>query len=134
MSFYTCFDWFKKLRLFVNVRNLKINVALKESHAVVIRWFSLNEAPLGYSKFISDYLPYFEKINIFFNIITKKIELIYKDWSKLFVRFIRNNSNQIVHTLTRCVQPDWTEQKLWSIFNYKIEIRNIVQVHCTFSR
>jgi hypothetical protein len=23
MSFYTCFDWFKKLRLFVNVLNLK---------------------------------------------------------------------------------------------------------------
>jgi hypothetical protein len=26
------------------------------------------EAPLGLSKYISDYLPYFEKINIFFNI------------------------------------------------------------------
>jgi hypothetical protein len=26
MSFYTCFDWFKKLRLFANVQNLKINV------------------------------------------------------------------------------------------------------------
>ena len=24
--FYTCFDWFKKLRLFVNVRNRKVNV------------------------------------------------------------------------------------------------------------
>ena len=32
-------------------------------------------------------MPYFEKINIFFNIIAKKFELIYKDWSKLFVRF-----------------------------------------------
>jgi hypothetical protein len=31
MSFYTCFDWFKKLRLFVNERNLKIDVVLKES-------------------------------------------------------------------------------------------------------
>jgi hypothetical protein len=58
MSFYTCFDWFKKLRLVVNERN--------------------NEAPLGIFKFISDYLPYFEKINIFFNIIAKKFELIYK--------------------------------------------------------
>jgi len=28
---------------------------------------------LGLFKFISDYLPYFEKINIFFNIITKKV-------------------------------------------------------------
>jgi hypothetical protein len=27
---------------------------------------------LGLFKFISDYLPYFEKINIFFNILTKK--------------------------------------------------------------
>ena len=73
MSFYMCFDWFKKLRLFVNERNLKIDIILKASRAVVIRWFSLNEAPLGLFKFISDYLPYFEKINIFFNIITKKV-------------------------------------------------------------
>jgi len=66
-------DQFKKLRLFVNVRNQKIDVVLKASHAVVIRLFSLNEAPLGLFKFISDYLPYFEKINLFFNIITKKV-------------------------------------------------------------
>ena len=65
MSFYTCFDWFKKLRLFSYVLNLKIDVVLK---AFVIRRF-----PLGLFKFISDYLPYFEKINIFFNIITKKV-------------------------------------------------------------
>jgi len=37
MSFYTCFDWFKKLRLFVNEQNLKIDVVLKASHAIVIR-------------------------------------------------------------------------------------------------
>jgi hypothetical protein len=73
MSLYTCFDWFKKLRLFVNVRNIKIKVILKASRAVVIWWYSLNEAPLGLFKFISDYLPYFEKINIFFDIITKKV-------------------------------------------------------------
>jgi hypothetical protein len=68
-----CFDWFKKLRLFVNVRNRKIDVVLKASRAIVIRGFSLNEAPLGLFKFIFDYLPYFEKINIFFNIIAKKV-------------------------------------------------------------
>jgi hypothetical protein len=73
MSFYTCFDWFKKLRLFSYVLNLKINVVLKASCAVVIRRFSLNEAHLGLFKFVSNYLPYFEKINIFFNIITKKV-------------------------------------------------------------
>ena len=73
MSFYTCFDWFKKLRLFVNEHNLRIDIVLKTSRAVVIMCFSLNEAPLGLFKFISDYLPYFEKINIFFNIIAKKV-------------------------------------------------------------
>ena len=72
MSFYTCFDWFKKLRLFSYILNLKIDV-LKASRAVVIRRFSLNEAPLGLFKFISGYLPYFEKINIFFNIIEKDL-------------------------------------------------------------
>jgi hypothetical protein len=61
MSLYTCFDWFKKLRLFSYVLNLKIDVVPKASRAVVIRRFSLNEAPLGLFKFISDYLPYFEK-------------------------------------------------------------------------
>jgi hypothetical protein len=122
------------LRLFVNERNLKIDVVFKVLRAVVIRWFSLNEAPLGLFKFISDYLPYLEKINIFLDNRTnvnveaweinsirlytpcnprtqgcvqpdwgyhnkKKFELIYKDWSKLFVPFIRNNLNQVVHTL-----------------------------------
>ena len=64
MSFYTCFDWFKKLSTFSYV--LKIDV-------VVISQFSLNEAPLGLFKLWSDYLPYFEKINIFFNIIAKNV-------------------------------------------------------------
>jgi hypothetical protein len=61
MLFHTCFDWFKKLRLFSYVLNLKIDVVLKASRVVVIRRFSLNEATLGLFKFISDYLPYFEK-------------------------------------------------------------------------
>ena len=73
MSFYTCFHWFKKLNTFSYVLNLKIDIVPKASHAVVIRRFSLNEASLGLFKFISDYLPYFEKINIFFNIIAKKV-------------------------------------------------------------
>ena len=74
MSFYMCFDWFEvELRLFSYVLNLKIDVILKASRAVVIRRISLNEAHLGLFKFISDYLPYFQKINIFFNIITKKV-------------------------------------------------------------
>ena len=65
MSFHTYFDWFKKLRLFSYVLNLKIDIVIKASGAVVIRRFSLNGAPLGLFKFVSDYLPYFEKINIF---------------------------------------------------------------------
>jgi hypothetical protein len=106
--------------------NLKIDVVPKASRAVVIRRFSLNEVPLGLFKFISDYLPYFEKINIFFNIITKKFELIYKDWSKLFVRFIRNNPAQSgcthpcvcgLHGVYNLIEviSSWTEQKLRSI-------------------
>jgi hypothetical protein len=65
MSFYTCFDWFKKLSTFsyVHVLNLKMDVVPKASRAVVIRRFFLNEA----------HLPYFEKINLFFNIIAKKV-------------------------------------------------------------
>jgi hypothetical protein len=50
MSFYMCFHWFKKLRLFLYVLNLKIDVILKASHAIVIRRLSLNEAPLGLFK------------------------------------------------------------------------------------
>jgi hypothetical protein len=61
MSFYTCLDWVIKLRLFSSVLNLKIDVVLKASRAIVIRRFSSNEAPLGLFKFISDYLPYFEQ-------------------------------------------------------------------------
>ena len=34
MSFYTCFDWFKKLRISSYVLNLKIGVVLKASRAV----------------------------------------------------------------------------------------------------
>ena len=75
MSFYTCFEWLKKLSKFSYVLNLKIDVVPTASRAVVIRRFSFNETPLGLFKFISDYLPYFEKINIFFNIIAKN----YKD-------------------------------------------------------
>ena len=41
MSFYMCFDWFKKLRLFVNERNLKIDVILKALRAIVIKKFEL---------------------------------------------------------------------------------------------
>jgi hypothetical protein len=53
MSFYTCFDWLKNLRLFSYVLNLKIDVVLKALRAVVIRRFSLNEAPLGLFKLIN---------------------------------------------------------------------------------
>jgi hypothetical protein len=73
MSFYTCFDWFKKLSTFLYVLNLKIDVVPKALRAVVIRRFSLNEAPLGLFNIIFNYFPYLEKINIFFNIIAKKV-------------------------------------------------------------
>ena len=57
----------------ISVGNYYIDVVLKALRVVVIRRFSLNEAPLGLFEFISNYLPYFEKINIFFNIIAKKV-------------------------------------------------------------
>jgi hypothetical protein len=47
--------------LFSYVLNLKIVVVLKALRAVVIRRFSLNAISLRLFKFISDYLPYFEK-------------------------------------------------------------------------
>jgi hypothetical protein len=51
----------------------KIDVVLKASRAILMRRFSLTEAPLGLFKFISDYLPYFENKIIFFNIIAKHL-------------------------------------------------------------
>ena len=72
MSCYTCFDWFKKLRLFVNERNLRIDVVLKASGAVVIGLFSLNEPPLGLFIFIADVLLYFEKNRYIFQYHNKK--------------------------------------------------------------
>jgi hypothetical protein len=64
MSFYTSLDWVIKLRLFSYVLNLKIDIVLKALRDILISRFSLNEAPLGLFKYISDYLPYFEKKNI----------------------------------------------------------------------
>jgi hypothetical protein len=51
---YVVFGGFRRLRLCVNVLNLKINIVLKASRAVVIRLFSLKEAPLGLFKSISE--------------------------------------------------------------------------------
>jgi hypothetical protein len=120
MSFYTCFDWFKKLRLFSYVLNLKIDVVLKASRAVVIRRFSLSEAPLGLSKFISNYLPYFEKINIFFNIITKKVRnYLFGSFEITSIRLCTPLRNPLpgVYNLIKVISS-WTEQKLRSILKY----------------
>jgi hypothetical protein len=94
---YTCFDCFKKSRLFVSERYLIIDVVLKASRAVVISWFSLDEAPLELFRFTSDYLPYFERPtclhvflqnNTIFNIIA---------WYK-------NGVNHIcIPSLSRCI-------------------------------
>ena len=84
---------------YLYVLNLKIVVVLKASRAVLIRRFSLNEAPFRLFKFISDYclIIFFNIIAIFFWI--NSIQIIC--------------SIQIVHTLVqptlviRCIQPDW---------------------------
>ena len=62
-----------KVERFVNERNLKNRgrsqgVACRCHQVIFFKW-----AHLGLSKIISDYLLYLEKINIFFNIITKKV-------------------------------------------------------------
>ena len=69
---YTCFDRFKKLVIFqcTESKNRRRSQGVECCGHVVN--FSLNEAPLELFKFISDYMLYFEKIDIFFNIITKK--------------------------------------------------------------
>ena len=64
MSFYTCFDWLKKSKN----RRRSEGIGCR-CHQVIL----FKCAPLGLFKFISDYLLYFEKVNIFFNII-KKVE------------------------------------------------------------
>ena len=60
-----------------------------------------------------------KKIKIFFNIIAKKkFELIYKDWSKLFVRYTPLRNPQVgLHDVYNLIEviSSWTEQKLRSI-------------------
>ena len=114
MSFYTCFDWFKKLRLFVNERNLKIGVVLKASRAVVIRWFSLNEAPLGLFKFISDYLLYLKKNKYIFQYHNKKMFELRIDRNYLFGSFEITS----IKLYTPLRISSWTEHKLRSILKY----------------
>ena len=114
MPFFTCFDWFKKLRLFSNVRNLEIDVVLKASRSVVIRWFSLNEAPVGLYKFISDYLPYFEKNKYIFQYHNKKMFELKIDRNYLFGSFEITS----IKLYTPLRISSWTEQKLRSILKY----------------
>jgi hypothetical protein len=90
VSFYTCFDWFKKLRLFSYVLNLRIDVVLKAARAVAIRRFSLNETPLELFKFIYDYLSYFEKF-IYFDKYFLNIIIITPDFLlTFFLCFAKN--------------------------------------------
>jgi hypothetical protein len=98
----TAFDW---LRLFVNERNLKIDVVLSASCAVVIRSFSLNEAPLGLFKFNSDYLPLGSSLPPVVCGRAHVLFMLFKDWSQSLFGSWRNNLNQVVHA--RVVQPDW---------------------------
>ena len=111
MSFYMCFDWLKKLRLFVNEQNLKIDVVLKASGAVVIDLFSLNRPPLGLFIFISDVLLYFEKNRYIFQYHNKKsLNLLIKIGRYyLFCSFEITSIGlytPLCTRATRCVQPD----------------------------
>ena len=70
---------------------------MKASRAVVIRWFSL-----GLIKFISNYLPYFEKINIFFNTITKKVWLVCTNYWEFWIWEVRSDQTRSI--------ASWTER------------------------
>jgi hypothetical protein len=79
---------------------------LRLSLLVVIRRFSLNEAPLGLFKFISDYLHYFEKINIFYVIgltVTsdRTVEEQTRKNSNFPVRGIFKNPREIIVNIFR---------------------------------
>ena len=79
-----------------------------------------------------------KKIKIFFNIIAKKkFELIYKDWSKLFVRYTPLRNPQVgLHDVYNLIEviSSWTEQKLRSILKCKISQQehhiSIAQMSC----
>jgi hypothetical protein len=75
------------------------------SRAVVIRWFSLNQAPLGLFKFISDYLPSCLKLGIMPNDST--IQLVWHDFvgdTKL------SNSIHYLPFLFFTIKPNWIIQ------------------------
>jgi hypothetical protein len=76
MSFYMCFDWFKKLSTFSYVLNLKLDVVPKASRAVVIRRFSLNEAIAIFEQIIS--INPYKLIQTFFAMILKNIFIFSK--------------------------------------------------------
>ena len=131
MSCYTCFDWFKKLRLFVNERNIRIDVDLKASGAVVIGLFSLNEPPLGLFIFISDVLLNFEKNRYIFQYHNKKSLNLFIRIGRyyLFCSFeitsIRlytpfRNPLRGLHGVNNLIEviSSWTEKKLRTILNY----------------
>jgi hypothetical protein len=75
MSLNTCFDWFNKLRLYSYVLNLKIDIVPKESRAVVIRRFSLNEAPMNRT---NNFDQSYKSIQTFFAMILKNIFIFFK--------------------------------------------------------
>ena len=131
MSCYTCFDWSKKLRLFVNERNLRIDVVLKASGAVVICLFSLNEPPLGLFIFISDFLLYFEKNRYIFQYETKKnLNLLIRigryylfcSFEITSIRLCTPSHNPLrgLHGVNNMIEviSSSTEQKLRTILNY----------------
>jgi hypothetical protein len=111
LQFYTCFDWFKKLRLFVNEQNLRIDIVLKTSRAVVIMCFSLNEAPLGLFIFISDYkMTCDSKINLFpIGPNRQKYNYVFKSSSEWMLTFQVLFNYQMLH-LQRNPRPKnrWT--------------------------
>jgi hypothetical protein len=133
MSLYTCFDWFKKLRLFVNVRNLKINVVLKVSRAVVIGWFSLNLFPI--ICLILKKLIYF---NTFLFLLNKNHVYIHLDIQKNddYLRIDRNFCSvheeiTSIRLYTPCKVTQGCIQPTLQMRNRIKKIKNMVSCKCT---
>jgi hypothetical protein len=83
MAFYTCFDWFKKLRLFANERNLKIDVVLK--------------AKIGkykiYFHSLRNRAEKFAKVSLFYTFLLKLVQINF-----IFSQLI--NMNQVPENIT----------------------------------
>ena len=115
MSFYTCFGWFKKLRLFVNVLNLKHwcrsqGVACRCHQVIFFKWGTFGVFWINFRLF-----ALFWKNKYIFQYHSKKRlnKFIRIDRNYLFGSFeitsvrLYTPLRNPLRELPGCVQPDW---------------------------